>query len=132
LQRSSNSYSVSVPSTIPTNVTRDPSLIQSARGTYDPSLVDHNYGSTLPLVSPAVEYKNQRFTGAWIACPYALFDPNGYREAYLKPGKYDVEGDIILSQGDGCSFGFTLESTLFCYDLNIDYNTIKIELEIDD
>jgi len=104
------------------SVTQDPNV---ARGTYDPSLFTTpktNGGMLIDARLPA----NIKYSGVWVANPYALYNPDGYREAFLSPGIHKISVDILLSKGTGCGFSCTIRTDEDSYNLSFDPESVKI------
>lgn len=104
------------------SITSDPSL---TRGTYDVSLYQPRSTDSSKIIDARLP-ANRQFAGAWVANPYALYNPEGYREAFLPPGKHEISVDILLSYGTGCGFICIIESTEEPYHLNFDPDRVKI------
>ena len=104
------------------SITQDPSL---TRGTYDPSVYQLHPSDSARIIQARLP-ANRKYSGAWIANPYALYDPDGYREAFLTPGKHEISVDILVSKGTGCGFSCTVISTEDCYGLTIERDSVKV------
>jgi hypothetical protein len=104
------------------SVTYDQSI---SRGTYDPSLYKPVRSDSNTIIDAKLP-SNRKFPGAWIATPYALYDPDGYREVYLPPGKHEISVDILLSKGTGCGFSCSIESSEDPSKLDFNPETVKI------
>jgi hypothetical protein len=83
-------------------------LPSAVRGTYDPSVMEYVLKTTSPDIIRTNLSDNMPLKGAWIATPYACYDPEGYQEAWLEPGKHDLDFFITLSEGSGLAYRLSI------------------------